>query len=79
MRRTLMVVVLVLVILAVLAPLALAHQAGPCNDSGAPGNSDFAEHHIVPFAQDGDLGATDRDGDGIQHVPGSHRGYSACV
>jgi hypothetical protein len=79
MRRILTVALLVLVILAVLAPLALAHEAGPCNDSGEPGNSDFAKHHIVPFAQEGDLGATDHDGDGTQHVPGSHKGYSACV
>lgn len=57
-------------VLMVASP-ALAHQAGPCNDSGEPGNSDYAQHHIVPLAQEGGLGA---DG----HKPGTHRGYSVC-
>ncbi len=50
---------------------ALAHDAGPCNDSGEPGNSDYAQHHIKPAAQDGALGEGG-------HKPGSHQGYSAC-
>lgn len=50
---------------------AFAHQAGPCNESGEPGHSDFAQHHIVPFAQEGELGAGG-------HIPGTHQGFSAC-
>ncbi len=62
--------------LAVLAalPLALgasAHAAPPCNDSGEPGHSDYAKHHIVVLATAGELGHV--------HVPGSHQGYSLCL
>jgi hypothetical protein len=56
--------------LALPAPAA-AHQAGPCNTSEEPGHSEFAKHHVVPFAQEGELGAGG-------HKPGSHRGMSAC-
>lgn len=51
---------------------ALAHSAPPCNDSGDPGNSDYARHHIVSLATVGGLGA---DG----HVPGTHHGFSICL
>jgi hypothetical protein len=44
------------------------HNVGPCNDSGEPGNSDYAKHHIVPA----DLGNG-------AHKPGAHRGFSACL
>ena len=44
------------------------HNVGPCNDSGEPGNSDYAQHHIVPAT----LG---RDA----HIPGTHRGFSVCL
>ncbi len=56
--------------LAVGAP-AFGQAASPCNDSGEPGNSDYAQHHIVPLAQSGGLG----DGG---HKPGSHKGFSVC-
>jgi hypothetical protein len=64
-------------VLATMSPLmfvapASAHNAGPCNESGEPGNSDFAQHHIVPVAQAGGLGAGG-------HIPGAHQGYSTCV
>lgn len=51
---------------------AAAHNAGPCNDSGEPGNSDYATHHIVAAAHEGALG---NDG----HIPGTHMGYSVCL
>ena len=51
---------------------ATAHNAGPCNDSGGPGHSDYATHHIVAAAHEGALG----DGG---HKPGSHQGYSLCL
>ena len=60
----------VLLTLALAVP-ASAHQAGPCTPSDDPGHSEFARHHIVPFAQEGELG----DGG---HKPGSHHGFSAC-
>lgn len=44
---------------------------GPCNDSGEPGNSDYAQHHIKPLAQEGGLGEGG-------HKPGTHQGYSTC-
>lgn len=61
------------------AGAASAHNAGPCNDSGEPGNSDYAQHHIRPLALEGDTGAVDHDGDGASHVPGVHQGFSACL
>lgn len=47
------------------ASSASAHSALPCNDSGEPGNSDYALHHIVPATPG--------------HVPGTHGGYSLCL
>ena len=44
------------------------HNVGPCNDSGEPGNSDYAQHHIVPAT----LGSG-------AHIPGSHGGFSVCL
>jgi hypothetical protein len=49
----------------------LFHQAGPCNAAPEPGHSEFAQHHVVPLAQAGALGAGG-------HTPGAHRGFSAC-
>lgn len=51
---------------------AFAHDAGPCNDSGGPGNSDYAQHHIVAAAHEQELGAGG-------HIPGSHQGFSLCL
>jgi hypothetical protein len=51
---------------------ASAHSAAPCDDSGEPGNSDYAAHHIVALAHDQALG----DGG---HKPGSHAGFSLCL
>ena len=67
MKKKLIVVGLVLILVLALATPVLAHQAGPCSGDGR----DYAEHHIVPFATTGALGA---DG----HVPGSHHGFSLC-
>jgi hypothetical protein len=53
-------------VLMVAAP-AFGHDAGPCNDSGEPGHSDFAKHHVVPAV-----------GQESDHNPGEHRGFSAC-
>jgi len=50
---------------------ASAHDGGPCGDSGGPGHSDYAAHHVVALAHAGTLG---NDG----HNPGDHRGYSSC-
>ena len=65
------VIAAVLAALALSTPAAANHNAGPCNESGEPGHSDFAEHHIVPLAQAGNLGNGG-------HIPGEHRGMSAC-
>ena len=51
---------------------AFAHQAGRCTPSDDPGHSEFAQHHIVPFAQEGMLGAGG-------HKPGEHRGFGGCI
>ena len=58
---------------AIMMTLALAIPAsadnrGPCSGDG----HDYAQHHIKPLATGGDLG---NDG----HVPGTHRGFSACL
>jgi hypothetical protein len=42
-----------------------AHSAPPCADSGGPGHSDYALHHIVEATPG--------------HVPGTHGGYSLCL
>lgn len=69
-KKVLAVAAGVLLALGVAGPVS-AHQAGPCNTSEEPGHSEFAQHHIVPFAHEGALGAGG-------HKPGTHRGYSAC-
>jgi hypothetical protein len=56
----------VLSVMSFSAP-AFGHDAGPCNDSGEPGNSDFAKHHVVPAV-----------GQESDHNPGEHRGFSTC-
>lgn len=76
--KKLVLVLSVLALLTIAAVPAFAHSAPPCNDSGEPGNSDYAQHHIVPLAHDGDLGAVDHDGDGVAHTPGAHQGFSLC-
>ena len=63
---------IVLLVLATAAPAFAQHNVGPCNESGEPGNSDYAQHHIKPLATDRGLG----DGG---HKPGTHKGYSACL
>ena len=53
---------------------AFAHQGGPCAtvEPDEPGHSEFAMHHIVPFAEVGGLGEGG-------HKPGEHRGFSLCL
>ena len=75
MRRYVIVPLLLALMLIVgLAPGALAQAAPPCNDTdgdGSPSGREYAAHHIVPLAQGGMLGNGG-------HIPGSHRGFSAC-
>ncbi len=47
---------------------AFAHQA-PCDEAVGPGHSEYAQHHVVPIAQAGELGAGG-------HIPGEHHGYA---
>ncbi len=69
MRRIVVFAVLVILLMVLMIPTALAdHNVGPCNDSGEPGNSDYAKHHIVPAT----LGNN-------AHKPGSHQGFSVCL
>ena len=58
MRRIMLVLMVVSMFVVMLASAAFAHDGGPCNDSGGPGHSDYARHHIV-VATPG-------------HVPGTH-------
>lgn len=71
MRRRLIIVFLVLVVALALAVPAFAHGAPPCNDSGDPGNSDYAQHHISFLAQNNGMGING-------HIPGFHQGFSLC-
>lgn len=63
---------------------ALAHTAPPCNDANGDGSSsgeEYAQHHIRPNAQDGNLGSSQEQAadEGSGHSPGAqHQGYSAC-
>lgn len=72
MRRRLATILVAVMTTMTLALGASAHSAPPCNDSGDPGNSDYAKHHISALAKVGGLGA---DG----HIPGTHRGFSLCL
>lgn len=72
MRRRASMVAAIVIASMTLSLSASAHAAPPCNDSGDPGNSDYARHHISALAKDGALG---NDG----HKPGSHRGFSVCL
>jgi len=75
-KRTMLIVVLVLMIALVAAVPAMA--APPCNDTGgdgSPSGNEYAQHHIKPLAQGGNLGA---EPSGHAHTPGSHQGFSAC-
>ncbi len=74
MKRALLVSMLI-VVLALVA-VAPAFAAGPCDDQGLPGHSDYAQGHIVPLGKAGNLGAPQS---GHLHTPGSHHGYSACL
>lgn len=74
MPKKLLVFGLMLVLTFALASPVFAHSAPPCNDTdgdGSPSGREYAEHHIVPLATSGELGA---DG----HVPGAHHGFSLC-
>ncbi len=67
----LLILVLVLLIALVSVVPVFAHSAPPCNDSGEPGNSDYAQHHIRALATEGGLGFGG-------HIPGTHQGFSLC-
>ena len=69
MKRNLIIVLIVMLIVLVTAVPAFADSLPPCNDSGDPGNSDYAKHHIAFLAKNGALG---NEG----HKPGSHQGFS---
>lgn len=72
MRKLVIGLASALVLLPAAAAPASAHNAGPCAETAAPGHSEFAQHHIVPLAQAGMLGAGG-------HRPGvAHHGFSAC-
>lgn len=71
LKRAVVAIGASLVMSVALAPSASAHQAGPCNASDEPGHSEYAQHHVVPFAQEGALGNGG-------HKPGSHQGMSLC-
>jgi len=71
-KRTMLIVVLVLMIALVAAVPAAAHIGGPCDNlAGEPGNSGYAKHHIAALATEGGLGND-------AHKPGTHQGFSAC-
>lgn len=71
MRRNMLILVIVLLVALVTVFPAFAHSAPPCNNSGEPGNSDYAQHHIKALATEGKLGEGG-------HMPGSHQGFSRC-
>ena len=68
MRKLLIIVLVLLVLLVSVVPVFADHNVGPCNESGEPGNSDYARHHIVPATLGNDA-----------HVPGTHHGFSVCL
>ena len=75
MRRRIAMVLATVLATMVLAMGASADNRGPCNDSGEPGNSDYAKHHIAFLAKDQGIGQP-----GVVHNPGTgHQGFSACI
>jgi hypothetical protein len=70
-KRLIAVVIGVGLAVGSLAGPAAAHDAGPCGATVDPGHSEFAIHHVVALAHDGELGAGG-------HAPGAHQGYSSC-
>ncbi len=86
-RRILAFVFAAAILIAMAVPLfgggsVYADDRGPCNDSGLPGNSDYAAHHIVFHAKNGTMGSDNENanGNGQGHSPGGvHQGFSACL
>jgi len=72
MKRTMLIVLIVIIISLVAVFSASADQLGPCNEGSGEGNSNYAKHHIVVHAKNGTLG---NEG----HKPGSHQGFSLCL
>jgi hypothetical protein len=60
--------VLISLLLLVFAVPVFAHTAPPCSTGTGQG---YAQHHIVPLAQAGNLGEGG-------HMPGAHAGFSLC-
>lgn len=70
MKRTIISLVIAMMLIMAMVGTALAgHNGGPCNDNGEPGNSDYAQHNIVPLATTGNLG---------DNIPGTINGFSVC-
>jgi hypothetical protein len=70
--RIVTVIAAVLAALALSAPASATHSFCPAaSDPDEPGHSEFAQHHIVPLAQAGALGAGG-------HKPGEHTGMFGC-
>ena len=68
MRKRLLVLLMGLLMVAMSASPAFAHQA-PCEETAGPGYSEYAKHHVVPLAKTSELGAGG-------HMPGEHHGYA---
>ena len=45
-KRIMLALVGALIAASVFGGVASADNRGPCNESGGPGNSDYAKHHI---------------------------------
>ncbi len=70
MRKVIIVILILLIALVAVVPV-FADSKPPCEDSGGPGNSDYASHHIAFLAKQGIIGHG--------HVPGTaHQGFSFC-
>jgi hypothetical protein len=67
MKKKLIILTLVLLFALAIATPAFAHDAGPCSGTAR----DYAQHHVVPNATSGMLGAGG-------HIPGEHHGFSLC-
>lgn len=71
-RRLATILVAVMTTMALAVSASAEHNVGPCNAVSEPGNSAYAKHHISALATEGGIG-------GNGHVPGTHRGFSACL
>lgn len=74
MRKAIAATFASLALAAMMAGAVAADTLPPCNDAdgdGGPSGAEYARHHVSALAKQGMIGS--------EHIPGTHRGFSACL